>query len=442
MSSHISLVITGSRILTSDSIDPLPATIEIDKNGHISAIFSKISSFDSYTFLEKNQFIDAGNNVVMPGIVDTHVHLNEPGRTDWEGFETGTKAAAAGGVTTIIDMPLNSIPPTTTVNNLMQKTDAAKGKCWVDVGFYGGNDLVPLINAGVKGFKGFLIDSGVDEFPCVNEQDGQNSVFMFHAEMELVNGDNKSQEISDEILSCYDRFHQSRPQSLEINAITLISRLAKEYNTVRSHIVHLSAANAIDIIRKSKSDGVPLSVETCFHYLSLSAEEVPLGRTDFKCAPPVREKTNQEKLWQALLDGTIDFVVSDHSPCTLDLKFLDEKPEDRDFLKAWGGISTLQFGLPVLWTEAKKRGCSFHNLTTWLSKNTAKHVGLQEKKGDLKVGYDADIVIWDPEKTFEATPYMGRTFYGVVKQTIVRGNIVYNAENGGIIDTPYGDLLV
>lgn len=468
MSRDISLVITGSRILTSDSIDPLPATIEIDKNGCISAIIPKKLSIDSYDSLENIKFIDAGNNIVMPGLIDAHVHLNEPGRTDWEGFETGTKAAAAGGVTTIIEMPLNSIPPTTTVDNLNQKINAAKSKCWVDVGFYGGivpgnqNDLIPLINAGVKGFKGFLINSGVDEFPCVNEQDvrkayeklqGQNSLIMFHAEMEPSDGHgvDKSLEISDK--TSYQSFLNPRPQSLEINAISLVTRLAKEYKIVRTHIVHLSAADALDMIRKSKSDGVPLTVETCFHYLCLSAEEVPLGRTEFKCCPPIREKANQEKLWQALLDGTIDSVVSDHSPCTADLKALDKKEEERDFVKAWGGISTLQLGLPVLWTEAKKRGCSFYQLYIWLSKNTAKQVGLQEKKGDIKIGYDADIVIWNPEETFvvtkdiiqfknKVTPYMGRTFYGVVKQTIVRGNIVYDAEKDGVKNIPCGNFLI
>ncbi|CAG8737580.1 17667_t:CDS:2, partial [Gigaspora rosea] len=426
MPRDLSLVITGSRIITSDSIDPLPATIEIDKNGCISAIIPKKLSIDSYDFLENIKFIDTGNNIVMPGLIDAHVHLNEPGRTDWEGFETGTKAAAA--VTTIIEMPLNSIPPTTTVDNFNQKINAAKDKCWVDVGFYGGivpgnqNDLVPLINAGVKGFKGFLINSGVDEFPCVNEQDGQNSLMMFHAEMEPSDGHgvDKSLETSDK--ASYYSFLNRRPQSIEINAISLVTRLAKEYKTVRTHIVHLSAADALDIIRKSKSDGVPLTVETCFHYLCLSAEE-------------------------ALLDGTIDSVVSDHSPSTADLKELDKKEEERDFVKAWGGISTLQLGLPVLWTEAKKRGCSFYQLYLWLSKNTAKQVGLQEKKGDIKIGYDADIVIWNPEETFvvtkdiiqfknKVTPYMGRTFYGVVKQTIVRGNIVYDAEKDGVKNIP------
>ncbi|CAG8432748.1 7075_t:CDS:10 [Diversispora eburnea] len=495
MSRNIKLVLTSSRILTPTSIDPRPGTIEIDNDGHIVSILQNKSSFESYNFLDKSQFLDVGENVIMSGVIDIHVHLNEPGRTHWEGFETGTKAAAAGkhlnsflifliilieflieflilfligGVTTVIDMPLNSIPPTTTVKNLEHKIESAKGKCWVDVGFYGGiipgnqNDLIPLIDSGVKGFKCFLIESGVDEFPCVNEQQvrlayeklqGKNSVFMFHAEMEdsqkEITSENK---YSDDIQSnLFAKFLNSRPSSLELNAISLIIRIAKEFPTVRSHIVHLSTAQAIDIICKAKLEGIPLTVETCFHYLCLNAEEVQLGRTDFKCCPPIRDESNREELWKArfaLLDGTIDYVVSDHSPCTADLKFLDKKTEDRDFLKAWGGISSLQFGLPVLWTEARKRGCGFHHLTTWLSKNTSKQIKLNNRKGEIKVGYDADFVIWAPEETFtvltdiiqfknKVTPYEGKVLYGVIKKTIVRGNIVYDVENG-VVDKPKG----
>ncbi|CAG8495931.1 17295_t:CDS:2 [Acaulospora colombiana] len=472
-SKNIKLVITSSRILTSGSIDPSPGTIEINNSGNIVSILPYKASYESYSFLDKTRFHDVGEDVVMPGIVDAHVHLNEPGRTDWEGFETGTKAASAGGVTAIIDMPLNSIPPTTTVDNLKRKIESANGKCWIDVGFYGGiipgnqDDLVPLIEAGVKGFKCFLIESGVEEFPCVNEQQvrkayeklqGTKTIFMFHAEMESEDQkeSNKSCEDSNGPMCpshIYKRFLDSRPKSLEFNAISLVIRVARDFPTVRTHIVHLSAANALDIIRKAKSDGIPLTVETCFHYLCLSAEEIPSGRTDFKCCPPVREDSNREELWKALLDGTIDYVVSDHSPCTADLKFLDKEVGDRDFLKAWGGISTLQFGLPVLWTEARKRGCSYHHLTTWLSKNTSKQVGLNDRKGEIKVGYDADIVIWSPEETFristdviqfknKVTPYMGKELYGVVKKTIVRGNVVYDVDNGGVANAPCGKLLI
>ncbi|RHZ79424.1 hypothetical protein Glove_146g32 [Diversispora epigaea] len=474
MSRNIKLVLTSSRILTPTSIEPRPGTIEIDNDGHIVSILSNKSSFESYNFLDKSQFLDVGENVIMPGVVDIHVHLNEPGRTHWEGFETGTKAAAAGGVTTVIDMPLNSIPPTTTVENLEHKIESAKGKCWVDVGFYGGvipgnhNDLIPLIDSGVKGFKCFLIESGVDEFPCVNEQQvrlayeklqGKNSVFMFHAEMEdsqkeITNENMRVDKDLDNMQSnLFTKFLNSRPSSLELNAISLIIRIAKEFPTVRTHIVHLSTAQAIDIICKAKSEGIPLTVETCFHYLCLNAEEVQLGRTDFKCCPPIRDESNREELWKALLDGTIDYVVSDHSPCTADLKFLDKKTEDRDFLKAWGGISSLQFGLPVLWTEARKRGCGFHHLNTWLSKNTSKQIKLGNRKGEIKVGYDADFVIWAPEETFtvlndiiqfknKVTPYEDKVLYGVIKKTIVRGNIVYDVENGGVVDKPKGELLI
>ncbi|CAJ0902912.1 22628_t:CDS:2 [Entrophospora sp. SA101] len=362
------LVITGSKILASGFDEPSDATIEIDKvTGKILRIHPIRSSIDSYSsFLvgddKKKDFIDAGNDVVMPGLIDTHVHLNEPGRTDWEGFETGTKAAAAGGVTTVIDMPLNSIPPTTTVDNLNQKINVTKNKSWVDIGFYGG--VIPGNQSGVKGFKCFLIESGVDEFPCVNEQD---------------------------------------------------VRMAFE------------------------------TLKTCFHYLCLSAEEIPAGRTEFKCCPPIRDDKNRDKLWKALIDGVIDCIVSDHSPCTSNLK-------EGGFGKAWGGISTLQFGLPVLWTEAKRRNLSsFNNLVNWLSRNPAKLVGLNDRKGEIKVGYDADIIIWNPEESFKitedsiefknkVTPYLGKEFYGVVKKTILRGKIIY--DDNEITDIPLGKLLL
>ncbi|PKC04751.1 allantoinase [Rhizophagus irregularis] len=465
------MIISSSRIILPDSTEPTPGTIEIDKStGKIIKIHPYKLSINDYN---EEQFLDVGNNVVMPGVIDAHVHLNEPGRTQWEGFETGTKAAAAGGVTTVIDMPLNSIPPTTSVSNLQEKINAARGKCWVDVGFFGGvipgnqDELVPLIKAGVKGFKGFLIDSGVDEFPRVNEQDvrkafeklqGQDSFLMFHAEMEGSNTnilETESKEYYEQIPpNNYEKFLLSRLQSLELNAISLIIDLTKQYkNNVKTHIVHLSASDAIPLIQQAKSDGINLTVETCFHYLCLSSEKIPNGKTEFKCCPPIREESNREKLWQALLDGTIDYVVSDHSPCTADLKKFDDKEEERDFIKAWGGISTLQFGLPVLWTEAKNRGVSFKQLSTWLSKNTSKQVGLDDRKGEIKVGFDADFVIWDPEEKFEVTselihfknkvtPYLGNTIFGVVHKSIIRGNIVYDKSNGGLIKIPCGELLV
>ncbi|KAF9973799.1 hypothetical protein BGZ65_009072, partial [Modicella reniformis] len=387
------------------------------------------------------------------------VHINEPGRTHWEGFVTATKAAAAGGVTTLIDMPLNSIPPTTTVDNLNAKTKEARGQTYVDVGFYGGviptnvEDLTPLINAGVIGFKCFMIESGVEEFPCVNEEQIKaamevfqktNTVFMFHAEMD--DGEIPKPDGMD--LKAYSTFLHQRPQALETKAISTIIRLAKKYPKVRCHIVHLSAADALPMIRQAKAEGVRLTVETCPHYLSLNSEAVPEGATEYKCCPPIREDENRETLWDALKDGTIDYVVSDHSPCVVELKLMDAG----DFLGAWGGIGGLQFGIPVVWTEARGRGCTIQDLTKWQSYNTAHQVGLGDEKGSIKVGADADFVIWNPEETFvvkkeiiefknKVTPYMGRTLYGVVKETYVRGQKVWS-KGEFASEVPLGKLLL
>ncbi|KAG9290783.1 hypothetical protein G9A89_011746 [Geosiphon pyriformis] len=467
------LVITGSQILTAAFPSPSPGTIEVDqKSGKIIAVHNRKSNHAThYAYLPIQQFIQVTDDeVVQSGLVDTHVHLNEPGRTAWEGFETGTKAACAGGVTTVIDMPLNSIPPTTTVKNLQAKIEAASGQCWVDVGFFGGviprneDELVPLIEAGVKGFKCFLIESGVDEFPYVKETDvrlayeklkDQKTVLMFHAEMEAERSTTSDSSKSSPGIKPlpsphkYSTFLSSRPPSLELTAINLIVKLTREYKTVRSHIVHLSAAEGLKVIREAKKAGLPLTVETCFHYLCLTSEEIPLARTEFKCCPPIRGEANRELLWEALKDGTIDYVVSDHSPCTPDLKLFEEG----DFIKAWGGISTLQFGLPVLWTEARKRGCSVSHLHTWLARNTAKQVGLSYRKGEIQPGYDADFVIWNPEETFtlgkqgihfknKVTPYEGKKLYGVVKKTFLRGRIVYDSKESGIIGDPFGELLL
>lgn len=295
--------------------------------------------------------------------------MNEPGRTEWEGFETGTKAAAAGGITTVIDMPLNAIPPTTTVENFDIKLNAAKAQCHVDVGFWGGvvpdnaDQLPALMEKGVRGFKCFLIESGVDEFPCVNEAEvrlamdkmvNSDRVLLFHAEMEgCGSADPKHEDVDGRT---YNSFLNSRPQSLETNAIDMIIRLTKEYyeqgKPVNTHIVHLSAASAVPAIREAKAVGVPLTVETCFHYLNFNSEDIEDGATHYKCCPPIREASNREKLWEALLDGTIDYVVSDHSPCTAQLK----RQDTGDFGLAWGGIASVQFGLPVLWSEGRKRG--------------------------------------------------------------------------------------
>ncbi|KAK3835447.1 MAG: hypothetical protein J3R72DRAFT_483521 [Linnemannia gamsii] len=440
------LVITSNRVLRSPAAPAAPGTIIVDKaTGKIVEVLDTVKTRQDFgeEIAHQEDFVEAGDNVVMPGVVDAHVHINEPGRTHWEGFATATKAAAAGGVTTLIDMPLNSIPPTTTVENLHIKTDAARGQTYVDVGFYGGviptniDDLIPLVKEGVKGFKCFMIESGVDEFPCVNEEEIKaamekfqetDSVFMFHAEQDC--GDIPKPEGMDP--KDYNTFLHQRPQQLETNAIRTIIKVAKQFPKVRCHIVHLSAADALPMIREAKKDGVRLTVETCPHYLSLNSEIVPEGATEYKCCPPIREDENREKLWEALKEGTIDYVVSDHSPCVVELKLMDAG----DFVGAWGGIGGLQFGIPVVWTEARRRGCTIQDLTKWQSFNTARQVGLGGIKGSLVAGADADFVIWNPDETFvitkeiiefknKVTPYMGRTLHGVVKETFVRGQKVW-----------------
>ncbi|KAL0955942.1 hypothetical protein HGRIS_002127 [Hohenbuehelia grisea] len=393
-----------------------------------------------------------------------HVHLNEPGRTDWEGFWTGTRAAASGGVTTVVDMPLNSIPPTTTVDNLQAKQAAARGQCFTDVAFWGGvipkNEphLKPLVDAGVKGFKCFLIESGVDEFPCVNEtnlhaamkelQDAP-TVLLFHAELD---SNSTATETSDGQTepdpALYETFLHSRPQTLETDAISLITRLQQEYPSLRCHIVHLSAASALSLIRAARTRGTKLTVETCFHYLCLSANDIPNGRPEFKCCPPIREGENRELLWKALQDGTIDCVVSDHSPCVAELKSLD----DGDIMSAWGGISTLGLGLSLLWTEGRKRGVTISQIVNWTATQTALHAGLSDIKGKLDVGYDGDFIIWDPNATFEVTkeslnfknklsPYVGLTLDGRIISTYLRGNRTFDAVQGFEAVGPIGKLL-
>ena len=336
---------------------------------------------------------DAGSLAVMPGNVDAHVHVNEPGRTQWEGFETATMAAAAGGVTTIVDMPLNSIPPTTTLAGFEEKLAAAEGKCAVDVAFWGGvvpgnvNELAPLVERGVRGFKCFLIHSGVDEFPHVTEHDLRiampeiarlDSVLLVHAEVEgpieaaaptLAHLDRRR----------YDTFLHSRPRQSENEAIELMIRLCRETGC-RVHIVHHSSSDALPMLRAAKAEGLRLTLETCPHYLTFAAEDIPDGATQFKCCPPVRERENREKLWEALADGTIDMIVSDHSPCTPALKL----QERGDFMDAWGGIAALQFGLPVMWTNLRSRGYRLQDLTRLMSERAGTARGPRSPKREAR----------------------------------------------------------
>ncbi|XP_011875357.1 PREDICTED: allantoinase, mitochondrial isoform X2 [Vollenhovia emeryi] len=391
----------------------------------------------------------------MPGIIDSHVHVNEPGRTEWEGFRTATRAAAAGGVTTIADMPLNSIPPTTTLVNLEAKARAAYAKTFVDVAFWGGvvpgnrHELRSLIDAGVVGFKCFLCPSGVDEFPHVSADDVRETllellptktVLAFHAEYER----NEKTTRSTDNPELYDTFLRTRPDLMELDAVKLICDWCTKYK-FRCHIVHLSSAECLTLINDAKARGAPLTVETCYHYLILTAEEIPAGSTEFKCCPPIRRKSNREQLWHGVKNGTLDMIVSDHSPCVPELKTRG------NFLTAWGGISSLQFGLPLIWTAARTRGTPLSEISKLLSSQPARLCGLEDRKGNLSVGMDADFVIWDPEEslTVEAddihyknklTPYQGRNLFGRVIATVLRGRYVF--KDGKICDEPAGRLLL
>jgi allantoinase len=447
----IELVIRSRRVITPDGI--APAAVHIS-GGRIAALHEWDQARPGA------ELVDAGDAVVMPGLVDAHVHVNEPGRTDWEGYTTATRAAAAGGVTSIVDMPLNSIPPTTTQAGFAEKLAAAEGQAWVDVAFWGGvvpgntNQLGVLLEDGVRGFKCFLIHSGVDEFPHVGESDllkampelaRLGSVLLVHAELPGPI-DRAGADLAGADPRAYDTFLRSRPRESENEAIAQMVRLCRETGA-RVHIVHHSSSDAIPNVAAAKAEGLPFTVETCPHYLTFAAEDIPPGATHYKCCPPVRERENREKLWQALRDGTIDMVVSDHSPCTPDLKLR----ESGDFMDAWGGISTLQFGLPVLWTGARARGFGLEDISRWMSAATAKLAGLDDRKGFLKEGYDADIAIWHPEREFtvetaviqfknKVTPYDGMGLFGVVEATYVRGKKVYGP--GGFVEEPVGQLLI
>ena len=389
--------------------------------------------------------LDAGDLVVMPGLVDSHVHVNEPGRSEWEGFASATRAAAAGGVTTIVDMPLNSIPATTTVAALEAKLAAAEGKCWVDVGFHGGvvpdnrAELAPLCRRGVLGFKCFLVPSGVDEFGHVGEAElapalevlGDAGVpLLVHAELE-----GPIAAAAEAVLAMspyrYLTYLRSRPPAAEDQAIALLIGLARARRGARVHVVHCASAGALALLAAARQEGVAIGAETCPHYLHLAAEQVPDRATEYKCAPPIREAENREALWGGVAGGVIDMVVSDHSPCTPELK----RREVGDFMAAWGGIASLQLTLPVMWTEMRARGLGLERLVDWMCRAPAGLVGLAQK-GAIARGCDGDLAIWDPDARFEVdgaalqhrsplTPYHGETLYGVVDTTLVGGAIAY-----------------
>lgn len=377
--------------------------------------------------------------VLMPGLVDSHVHVNEPGRTEWEGFASATAAAAAGGVTTIVDMPLNSIPPTVNVAALQQKKAAAEGQVAVDVAFWGGavpgnvDDLKPLHEAGVVGFKCFLLPSGVDEFPPLDRDQLRaamsriasfDGLLIAHAEdAAIVDAGNHDIDAS------YGSFLASRPQAAETTAIDHLLA-ATRATGCRTHIVHLSAAAAVPAVEAARAEGLPLTVETCPHYLTLVAEDIPDGATQFKCCPPIREAANRDRLWDALTSGVIDCVVSDHSPCPAGMKRLDVG----DFGLAWGGIASVQVALPAMWTEASRRGLALADLVRWMGMSTARLAGLPGR-GDIAAGYRADLVVFAPDEIFEVDPaalrhrnkvsaYGGRELRGVVRTTLLEGEAV------------------
>ncbi|HEY3509373.1 MAG TPA: allantoinase AllB [Kribbella sp.] len=378
----------------------------------------------------------ADDEVLLPGLVDSHVHVNDPGRTDWEGFTSATKAAAAGGVTTIVDMPLNSIPPTCDVPALTLKRKTAETQAYVDVGFWGGAipgnvpDLRPLHEAGVFGYKCFLLHSGVDEFPpldadqlaaAMREIASFDGLLIVHAE-----DAHRIDEATQPDGASYRAFLNSRPRTAENEAVQHVVDLARETGC-RVHILHVSSAEVLPLLAKARADGVRISAETCPHYLSFDAEDIPDGATQYKCCPPIREAANRELLWDGLRDGTIDQIVSDHSPSTIDLKHL----ETGDFGTAWGGIASLQLGLSAIWSEARRRGFTLPDVVRWMAEAPADQTGLRTK-GRIEVGYDADLCVLAPDETFTVdarqlqhknaiTPYDGRTLTGVVRSTWLHG---------------------
>ncbi|OHE95081.1 allantoinase [Colletotrichum orchidophilum] len=516
-------------VLTPATITVSPATGKIVNI--IPAVLPKTS------FPASTEYINYGSKLLLPGLVDAHVHLNEPGRTEWEGFWTGTRAAASGGVTTVVDMPLNAIPPTTTVAGFKEKLAASQGQCWVDVGFYGGvipgntDDLLPLVEAGVRGFKGFLIESGVDEFPAVSSQDvalameklnGTPTTLMFHAEMIPPIADSVGDAVQQSepplaptgALNSYKTFLESRPPSFETYAVEEILSLAHLAPDLHLHIVHLSATEAIPLLKEARQRGINITAETCFHYLGFASEDIADGDTRHKCCPPIRERSNRDGLWEELVakDSCIKTIVSDHSPCTPQLKLLPSHLESRtppesdapnmhhsdsgidmtipgesvdkilaektledaavavadassrgDFFAAWGGISSVGLGLPIVYSAAAARiaaegegaAPSIVDIVRFCSQSTAKQVGLAHRKGALKVGMDADICVFDDADAWtlrsgdmrwknRCSPWEGHEFAGRVRETWVRGCKVFEfgGKNLGFVgEGPVGEAI-
>lgn len=422
------LVIVGTRVLTGTAVGPAAVVVT---DGRIVAIESPERAPRAGRRYEL-----ADDEVLIPGLVDTHVHVNEPGRTEWEGFPSATRAAAAGGVTTVLDMPLNCIPATVSPAALAVKRDVARGQCFVDVGYWGGavpeslGHLRELHDAGVFGLKCFLLDSGVPEFPpldpaqllrAMTEIAAFDGLLIVHAEDPGTIADHAVAHAPH-----YVDFLASRPPEAENRAIDTVLGAARATGC-RTHIVHLSSAQALPELAVARADGVRVSVETCPHYLTLDARDIPDGATQYKCCPPVRDADNADRLWQGLADGTIDFIVSDHSPSTPEQKFAG----NGDFAVAWGGIASVQLGLPLVWTEARRRGHDLATVVDWMAGQTAAIIGVPDR-GSITVGHQADLVVFAPDQEFvvdaaalyhrhAVSPYHGRTLSGAVRRTYLRG---------------------
>jgi len=426
----------SSRVVTPDGVRPAAVLVEGEQiRGVVSA--DRLSA--------GTQTHDFGDAAILPGLVDSHVHINDPGRADWEGFETATRSAAAGGYTVLVDMPLNCLPATTDVGALTAKRAAALDRCRVDWMAWGGvvagnqSEIEPLAAAGVVGFKCFLVHPGIDGFTMVTEQELRSALpaiartglpLLAHAELPDPI-DLATENLRDSDWTDYETYLQSRPEEAELSAIRMLLSLCREYK-FRLHIVHLSASAALPELRRARSEGLAVSVETCPHYLHFSADEIPKRGTIFKCAPPIRGRENRERLWEGLRDGTIDLVATDHSPCPPEMKRLAEGT----FRNVWGGIASLSMALSVMHTEASKRGFSLNDIAHWMAEAPAKLAGCDARKGRIASGYDADFVVFEPESEFVVreerlhyrhpiSAYLGETLCGVVKATYLRGAVVY-----------------
>lgn len=414
-----------------------------------------------------SECLNVSPKVILPGLVDSHVHLNDPGRSEWEGFETGTKSAVSGGVTTVVDMPLNATPPTSNVKNLNLKIDASKNNIWCDVAFWGAlipenlDDLIPMVKAGVRGFKGFLCHSGIDEYKNINKEHilvameilkSYNTKLLFHAE--LIDVDHIIEDTLSQTTSKYDTFLKSRPDQFETNGIQLVIDCLKGVENAHpefgAHIVHLASNKPLPIIEVAKQNNLPLTVETCFHYLTLTSETIPDSCTQYKCCPPIRSNGTRLLLWDALREGVITSVVSDHSPCIPELKNLDSG----NFMDAWGGISSVGLNLPLLWTSGRNinKPITLVEIVKWCCENTAKEAGIDNIKGYISIGHDADFVVFDPYHKYiyndidshfknKLTPYHGMEFTGKVDMTILRGNTVYSDNKFMFKEAP-GNLIL